>query len=488
MQGGSHYAAKGRHTLTGHCGHARVPRYNASDPHTREDPARMATESGTVVVVGGGLAGTEAAWQLAARDIPVTLLEMRPVSMTPAHHGAGLAELVCSNSLKSDDPSTAAGLLKRELGDLGSVVLSAARATRVPAGAALAVDRAAFSEHLTARVSQHPLIQVHRTEARELPGGPAIIATGPLTSPALEEALARLLGRDMLSFFDAAAPIVDAQTLDCDVVFAASRYGKGGGADYLNAPMNREEYERFYEALVGASKATSKDFERKELFSACQPIEEVARTGHDALRFGALKPVGLTDPRTGERPWAVVQLRAENSSGTAYNLVGFQTNLTFPEQRRVFRLIPGLQDAEFLRHGVMHRNTFIDAPRLLDATLALRSSPNLRFAGQLTGTEGYLEAAATGLMAALNTAASLRGHQPLILPETTALGALIAYATNPDTQNYQPMHVNFGLVPPLSERVRGKADRYAAYAARARADFDEWLRVHPNAISRGDQL
>ena len=310
-------------------------------------------------------------------------------------------------------------------------MVRSARATRVPAGSALAVDRDRFSALLTQTVSAHPLVDVSRSEAVELPDGPVIIATGPLTSPAFEDTIRGLVGEHTLSFYDAAAPIVDALTLDTGVVFAASRYGKGEGADYLNAPMTRDEYQRFYDALVGAERVHAKDFERRELFSACQPIEEVARTGPDALRFGALKPVGLTDPRTGERPWAVVQLRAENAERTAYNLVGFQTNLTFSEQRRVFALIPGLENAEFHRFGVMHRNTFVDAPRLLDATLALRSDPRVRFAGQITGTEGYLEAAAGGLLAAANTAAALRGEPPLVLPRTTAFGALIYVCDRP---------------------------------------------------------
>ena len=441
-------------------------------------PAACIPGAPTVTVIGGGLAGTEAAWQLAERGVPVRLLEMRPTQMTPAHHTGDLAELVCSNSLKSTDPNSAAGLLKHELTVLGSVVLAVAESTRVPAGGALAVDRGAFSAELTRRMESHPNIEVLRTEADSIPGGRVIVATGPLTSPALERALSTLVG-DRLAFFDAAAPIVDAETLDRSVVFAQSRYDKGGGADYLNAPMNREEYEAFHEALISARKATAKEFERNELFQACQPAEEVARTGHDALRFGALKPVGLTDPRTGERPWAGVQLRAENAAGTAYNLVGFQTNLAFPEQERVFRMIPGLGDASFLRYGVMHRNTFVDAPRVLDATLALREHPTIRLAGQLTGTEGYAEAAMSGLVAGLNTWAEIAGAKPLVLPPTTAFGSLVAYATDPATADYQPMHVNFGIVPPLPQRVRGKRERYAAYAQRAHADLAAWLGEHP---------
>jgi methylenetetrahydrofolate--tRNA-(uracil-5-)-methyltransferase len=430
--------------------------------------------SASVTVIGGGLAGTEAAWQLAERGIKVRLVEMRPVEMTPAHHTGDLGELVCSNSLKSTDPNSAAGLLKYELATLGSVVLATAEATRVPAGGALAVDRGRFSAELTRLVESHPNIELVRAEADTLPVGRVIVATGPLTSPALEGALAAVVG-DRLAFFDAAAPIVDAETIDRSIVFAQSRYDKGGGADYLNAPMNREEYEAFYDALVSARRVTAKEFERKELFQACQPAEEVARTGRDALRFGALKPVGLTDPRTGERPWAVVQLRAENAAGTAYNLVGFQTNLAFGEQERVFRMIPGLADATFLRHGVMHRNTFVDAPRVLDATLAVCEHPCVRLAGQLTGTEGYAEAAMSGLVAALNMWAESAGEPPVVLPATSAFGALIAYATDPLTADYQPMHVNFGIVPPLEVRVRGKRERYAAYAERAHKDLAAWL-------------
>jgi len=425
--------------------------------------------------VGGGLAGSEAAWQLAIRGVPVRLLEMRPDVMTPAHHTGELGELVCSNSLKSEDPTTAAGLLKSELAALGSIVLQVALQTKVAAGTALAVDRVAFSAQLTQLISSHPLIEVVRQEADALPDGHVIIATGPLTSGAFEPIISGLVGADRLSFFDAAAPIVDAESLDRSIVFAASRYDKGGGADYLNAPFTREEYDLFYDFFVEARPTTEKDFERRELFQACQPVEEVARTGRDSLRYGALKPVGLTDPRDGGRPWAVVQLRSENQSRSAYNLVGFQTNLTFGEQERVFRRIPGLQHAEFLRHGVMHRNTFIDSPRLLDATLALRSLPRVRLAGQVTGTEGYAEAAASGLLAAVNTWAALNGASQIVLPETTALGSLVAYATDSATQPYQPMHVNYGIIPPLVERVRGKRERYAAYSERAQADLTAWI-------------
>ena len=443
------------------------------------------TSPESVTVLGAGLAGTEAAWQLAIRGVRVRLVEMRPTTMTPAHHTGDFAELVCSNSLKSTEPASAAGLLKRELERLGSVVLRVAHETRVPAGGALAVDRTAFSARLTELVAGHPNVEVVRGEAAVIPDGHVVLATGPLTSPSLEPALAKLAG-DRLAFYDAAAPIVDGETLDRSVVFPQSRYDKGTGADYLNASMDRDEYAAFYDALVAACRVTARDFERAELFQACQPIEEVARTGPDALRFGALKPVGITDPRTGARPWAVVQLRAENSYGTAYNLVGFQTNLTFGEQERVFRLVPGLADAQFLRYGVMHRNTFVDAPRILDETFAVRRDRRVRLAGQITGTEGYAEAAMSGLLGGLNTWADITGHDPIVLPGTTAFGALAAYATDPATADYQPMHVNFGIVPPLAERVRGKRDRYAAYAARAQRDLDAWLLTRPDVLGSMD--
>jgi len=433
-----------------------------------------------VTVVGAGLAGSEAAWQLAERGVPVRLHEMRPLRQGPAHHTDRFAELVCSNSLRSDDPYTAAGLLKRELADLGSLVLGAARQTAVPAGGALAVDRVAFSDLITEAIEGHPLITVSRDEVTSLPEGDTIIAAGPLASDALMDALSHIIGEERLSFFDAAAPIVEAESIDRAQVFDASRWGKGGDTGYLNCPLSRERYESLVRELRGAGRVTLRDFERRELFQACQPIEEIARTGPDALRFGPLKPVGLTDPRTGERPWAVVQLRAENRQQTAYNLVGFQTNLTFSEQDRVFRMIPGLEGAVFLRHGVMHRNTFIDAPRLLTSDMSLRASPRVRIAGQLTGSEGYLEAAATGLLAALNTWAARIGVEPVVLPPTTALGSLIAYATAPQSDPYQPMHVNFGLMPPLDPPVKGRRSRYAAYSMRARHDMIAYLESRPD--------
>lgn len=439
-------------------------------PHARiPDPAE------SVTVIGGGLAGSEAAWQLAVRGMQVRLVEMRPVTVSPAHHTSDLGELVCSNSLKSENPESAAGLLKSELESMGSIVLTVAHETRVPAGGALAVDREHFGRKLTDRLESHPNLEVVREEAVTMPEGRVIVATGPLTSPAFAGVLGDLVGADRLAFYDAAAPIVEAESLDHSVVFAQSRYDKGETPDYLNAPMNREQYDAFYDALLCARRVTAKEFEQTDLFRACQPVEEVARTGRDSLRFGAMKPVGLTDPVTGLRPWAVVQLRAENRQGSAYNLVGFQTNLAFGEQERVFRMIPGMGDATFLRYGVMHRNTFVDAPRALDATLALRSEPRVRLAGQVTGTEGYCEAAASGLVAALNTYADIITKPQAALPRTTAFGSLLAYATDPDTANYEPMHVNFGLLPPLPEPVSGKRERYAAYTERAHRDMAAWI-------------
>ena len=433
-----------------------------------------------VTVIGGGLAGSECALQLARRGISVTLMEMRPQTMTPAHHTASFAELVCSNSFKATRHDSAAGLLKEELRLMGSELIACADAAAVPAGGALAVDRERFSAEVEARIAAQPNITVERTEATTIPEGHVVIAAGPLCSPALAEEVLKLVGGTALSFFDAAAPIVDATTLNRDAIFTQSRYGEAGEGDYLNCPLNREEYDAFIDALVGAERVVLKDFERTDLFQACQPAEEVARTGHDALRFGAMKPVGLIDPRTGHRPWAAIQLRAENRERTSYNLVGFQTNLTFPEQRRVFRMVPGLEDAEFFRYGVMHRNTFVDAPHVLDSTFAVPGTM-VRLAGQITGTEGYMEAVASGLLAALNTVADLTGASSVQLPETGALGALVHYATNPATEAYQPMHVNFGLVPPLADgKRRSKRDRYAAYADRALADLKRYL------ATRGD--
>ncbi len=428
----------------------------------------------SVIVIGGGLAGSECALQLADRGVDVTLVEQRPVASTAAHHTDGFAELVCSNSLKSTRHDSAAGLLKEELSKMGSKLISYAREAAVPAGGALAVDRKRFSDLVGEAISNTENIVVQRRVQTTLPEGPAVIAAGPLCGDELFSAIAEKVGGDSLSFYDAAAPIVDAQTLDRDVVFSQSRYDDKGVGDYLNCPMDKEEYDAFYDALIEAKRVVSKEFEQSDLFSACQPVEEVARTGRDSLRFGALKPVGLVDPRTGRRPWAAVQLRSENEANTAYNLVGFQTNLTWGEQKRVFRMIPGLENADFFRYGVMHRNSFVDAPRVLDKTFAIPDT-SVRLAGQITGTEGYTEAIASGLLAALNTYADLRGLPMVSLPPTSAFGSLVAYATNPNTSPYQPMHVNFGLVPPLEGKRLKKRERYQAYADRASTDLDEYL-------------
>lgn len=440
-------------------------------------------ETDIVDVVGAGLAGCECACQLADRGVRVRLHEMRPQTMSPAHHTGHMAELVCSNSFKSTRDDSAAGLLKNELRRMGSVLVSCAERAQVPAGGALAVDRDEFSRFVEQEVSSRPGIEVVRGEVAGIPDGHAVIAAGPLCSPALSARVLELVGGEALSFYDAAAPIVDAESLDRSVLFCQSRYGEEGTGDYLNAPLDREEYTAFIDALVSADRVVLKDFESGDLFQACQPAEEVARKGPDAIRFGAMKPVGLTDPRTGRRPWAAVQLRAENADRTAYNLVGFQTNLTFGEQRRVFRMIPGLGNAEFFRYGVMHRNTFVDAPRVLDGTFRVPGT-KVRLAGQITGTEGYTEAIASGLVAALNTYAALTGAGALELPRTGAFGSLVAYATDPGTVDYQPMHVNFGIVPALGDgKRRSKRDRYAAYAQRALTDLDAYIASRPELFS-----
>ncbi len=440
-----------------------------------------------VTVIGGGLAGSEAALSLAARGIAVRLVEMRPATPTAVHHTDGLAELVCSNSLKSTKPDSAAGMLKTELARLGSPLFAAARRHQVAAGGALAVDRAAFSADVTAQVEAAPLIELVREEAADVAAEAAradavVLATGPLTSEALSDSLAALAGADHLAFYDAAAPVVMADSLDYGRLFRQSRYEEGAG-DYLNAPFDRDEYEAFIDALLGARRVIDKAFGSKDLFQACQPIEEIARAGRDAPRFGTLKPVGLTDPRTGRRPWAALQLRAEDTCGQSYNLVGFQTNLAFPEQERVFRMVPGLEHAEFARYGVMHRNTFIDAPRLLDdhgrlVTGAARRLPApIYVAGQLAGTEGYAEAIRSGLHVALAVAADLRGTALPALPRQTAYGALLSYATDPATVDYQPMHVNFGIMEPLDPPIRNKGARYHAYAERGATALEAYARA-----------
>ena len=424
-------------------------------------------------IIGAGLAGSEAALQLAQRGVHVRLFEMRPETETDVHRGGDCAELVCSNSLKSTKPESAAGMLKAELAALGSQLIAAAGRSRVDAGGALAVDRDEFSAGVTSMVKDNPYIEYRvmcvsdPLDASLGAADATILATGPLTSDALAQWLVDKTGSDNLAFFDAAAPVVMADSLDMDVLFRQSRYEQDAPGDYLNAPFDKESYDAFIAELVAADRVIKRDFETKDLFQACQPIEEIARKGADAPRFGTCKPVGLTDPATGRRPWAAVQLRAENAQGTAYNLVGFQTNLTFGEQKRVFRMIPGLQNAEFARYGVMHRNTFIQAPRLLDRDLRLRGiDAPVYVAGQLSGTEGYCEAIASGLMCALFVYAQLQGMQAPLLPVETVFGALLDYATDPATQDYQPMHVNFGILKPLDQHIRNKGMRYAAYAER----------------------
>lgn len=431
-----------------------------------------------VRIIGGGLAGSEAALALASLGVRVQLCEMRPGTPTPVHRSGDMAELVCSNSLKSLKAESAAGMLKAELEALGSRLLAAARETSVEAGGALAVDRAAFAARVTQMIAREPLISVERREVRSLAQASEgcaalLLATGPLTSDALAADLQQLTGSEHLAFYDAAAPIVMADSIESDRVFRQSRYeGEPGTGDYLNCPFTKEEYDRFIAELVGAERVMKREFERGELFQACQPIEEIARKGADAPRFGPMKPVGLTDPATGRRPWAAVQLRAEDAQGQSYNLVGFQTNLTFPEQRRVFRMIPGLEEAEFARFGVMHRNTYLDHPRVLlptgrlTAPLAAQVPVPTFVAGQLAGTEGYCEAMRSGLNAAIAIAAELRGIAAPAVPPETAFGALLAYATDPDVADYQPMHVNFGIMAPLEARPRNKRERYAAYAER----------------------
>ncbi len=419
------------------------------------------------MVIGGGLAGVEAAAQLSRAGFRVTLCEMKPVRFSPAHHSENLAELVCSNSLKAERLESAAGLLKREMAMLGSVCVEAAYTCRVPAGGALAVDRDLFSEEITRRICADPNITVQRREITEIPTDrPVIVAAGPLASEALSESIRALCG-DALSFFDAAAPIVTAESIDMDSAFGASRYDRGGDEDYINCPMDKAEYEAFYDALVHAERAQLHAFEKgKDVYEGCMPIEVMAQRGADTIRFGPLKPVGLRDPRTGHRPWAVLQLRRENAAGTLYNLVGFQTNLKFGEQKRVFSMIPALRNAEFVRYGVMHRNTFLNAPETLCSDFSVRTHPQVYFAGQITGVEGYMESAASGMLAGLNLARRLRGRAPFLPPEETMLGALCRHVAEP-TKNYQPMGANFGILPPIEPRIRDKKQRYAAIADRA---------------------
>ena len=427
-----------------------------------------------VRIIGGGLAGTEAAWQLARRGIAVELFEMRPSRRTEAHATADLAEVVCSNSLRSDSLSAAAGLLKAEMRQLDSMIIRIAEAHRVPAGSALAVDREPFARAVTQAIEALPKAQLIRQEVETIPDdGIVIVATGPLTSPALSRALSAQLGEEHLYFYDAISPIVTAESIDMNLAYRAARYGKGGDA-YINLPLTREQYYGFIDALIAAERVATHSFERFVPFEGCMPIEEMADRGKETLAFGPMRAVGLIDPRTGKRPYAVVQLRQENREGTLYNLVGFQTKMTYPEQRKVLALIPGLANAEFVRLGSLHRNTFINAPQHLLPTLQWRQRESLFFAGQMTGVEGYIESAATGLLAGINAANLVFGKAPVVLPPTTALGALLAYISDPERKRFQPMNVNFGLIPPLAVGLRGKAKK-EMLSRRALADMAAWL-------------
>ncbi|HNT77423.1 MAG TPA: methylenetetrahydrofolate--tRNA-(uracil(54)-C(5))-methyltransferase (FADH(2)-oxidizing) TrmFO [Anaerolineae bacterium] len=439
-----------------------------------------------ILVIGGGLAGSEAAWQAAQRGVPVQLYEMRPHTQTPAHTGPHLAELVCSNSLGSDSLNRAPGLLKAELRRLDSLVIGVADAHRLPAGSALAVDREGFAAEVTRRIESHPRITLIREEVTALPSArPLIIASGPLTSAPLAQALQALTSSQSLYFYDAIAPIVELDSIDFTSAFRASRYGKGEQeeGDYINCPLNAEEYQRFVAALVSAERIPLRDFEQSDahFFEACLPVEVLAGRKADALAFGPLRPVGLRDPRTGRRPYAVVQLRQDNAAGTLYNLVGFQTNLKYGEQDRVLRLIPGLENARFVRYGSMHRNTFINAPKVLHPTLQLRVQPDVFFAGQVAGLEGYAGNVAGGWLAGVNAARLVLGQSPLTLPPETMIGALMHYITHADPTNFQPMKANFGLLPPLETRQRGKRARGEVHAEHALAMLETWLQANEKA-------
>ncbi|MHB8769625.1 MAG: methylenetetrahydrofolate--tRNA-(uracil(54)-C(5))-methyltransferase (FADH(2)-oxidizing) TrmFO [Syntrophales bacterium] len=433
----------------------------------------MTVQKEVITVIGGGLAGCEAAWQLLRRNHRVRLCEMKPLGFSPAHKSPLLAELVCSNSLRSNTPDNAVGLLKEEMRRLGSLIMAAADATAVPAGKALAVDRSAFSRLIEERLTGQPNLELIRGEVTDIPSeGIVICATGPLTSDALARSIGALTGGEYLYFYDAISPIVEGETVDPEPVFAASRYGHGE-ADYLNCPMDRETYERFWKELTEAQEVPLHAFEALKCFEGCLPVEVIARRGIETLAHGPMKPVGLTDPRTGRQPHAVVQLRREDKAGVLYNIVGFQTKLTWPEQRRIFRMIPGLEQAAFARYGSVHRNTFLNAPALLTAALQLRSRPDLFFAGQITGVEGYVESAAMGLLAGVNASRLCRGRELLPPPPATALGALVGHIQNADRKSFQPMNVTFGLFPPLAGRIR-KKDRGSEYARRALAALAPW--------------
>lgn len=450
-----------------------------------------------IQVIGGGLAGTEAAWQIAQAGVPVVLHEMRPHRLSPAHHTEHLAELVCSNSFGAQASDRASGLLHEELRRLGSIVIGKADEHAVPAGGALAVDRAVFSSNLTEVLSQHPLIELRRSEVNQIPtDGIVVLTTGPLTSPALADDLHRFTGLEYMSFFDAASPIVVGESINMEVAFLASRYDRGEAA-YLNCPMNREQYLHFWQELCAAEQAELKDFEREtaKFFEACLPIEEMSRRGEDTMRYGPLKPVGLFDARKGDfrdperkgdRPYAVVQLRQEDKTGQLWNMVGFQTNLRWGEQKRVFRLIPGLEEAEFVRMGVMHRNTFINAPELLHPSLQFKTRSTLLAAGQLVGTEGYTAATAGGWLAGTNAARIALGQEPLALPETTMMGALFNFISSASPKHFQPMPPNFGILPELPQRIRNKRERYGVYRDRAFSDLSTWSRQHAISLYTAD--
>ena len=425
-------------------------------------------------VIGAGLAGCEAAYAIANKGIKVNLYEMKPVKKTPAHKNDNFGELVCSNSLKANRVDSAAGLLKEEMRRFSSLCLEAADSCSVAAGGALAVDRDLFSQYITEKIKNHPNITVINDVVTEIPNdGVTVIATGPLTDGELAENIAKLCDGGNLSFYDAAAPIVTKESLDFSKVFYGARYDKGGD-DYINCPMNKEEYTLFYNELINAEGAPIHEFDKKpNVYEGCMPVEILAKRGEDSIRFGPLKPVGLRDPRTGHRPWAVVQLRAENREGTLYNLVGFQTNLKFPEQKRVFSLIPGLENAEFMRYGVMHRNSFINSPKILNTDLSLKENRNVFFAGQLSGVEGYMESAASGIIAGLNAVARLNESEPIVLPKFTMIGALLGYITDESVVNFQPMGANFGIIPELTPHIRDKRERYMALAQRSLSWFNE---------------
>lgn len=430
-------------------------------------------------VIGAGLAGCEAAMQIASRGIEVHLYEMKPKKKTPAHHSDLFGELVCSNSLKAKRIESAAGLLKEEMRRLDSFLMKCADKCAVPAGGALAVDRDKFSSFVTEEIKSNPKIKVFNEEITEIPtDSVTIIATGPLTSDALADEIRKMFG-DSLSFFDAAAPIVTAESVDMDFAFTQSRYDRGGEDDYINCPMNKAEYERFYNALISAERAPLHDFDvnNPKVYEGCMPVEVMAQRGEGTLRFGPMKPVGLVDPKTGHRPWAVLQLRKENSAGTMYNLVGFQTNLKFPEQKRVFSLIPALHRAEFVRYGVMHRNTFICSPKVLNSDFSVKENNNLFFAGQITGVEGYMESASSGIIAGINACRVLDGKQTIVFPLTTMLGALSGYISDATVKKFQPMGANLGILPELENRPRDKKERAAAYAARALSDLDNFVKT-----------